>query len=453
MAFPNTGGYDQEFLDPPAKLKKFECLLCLLVTREPNLTSCCGQHFCQSCINRIITDRKPCPCCKELSFTTFLDKKRQRKILQLKVNCLMKLRGCSWTGELRELDSHTDTGAGDCRFVDMTCPNNCGKSPQRRHMKDHLSRWCLKRPFTCKYCTLRSTYEVVCKHHDQCTKFPLPCPNKCEVESVERGKMKEHLSECPHQLVDCEFAHAGCSEKIKRNNLKKHMKDNVQQHLLCVFTASQKQTKEFQKQMVEVRRERDQQLKEVRRERDQQLKGVRRERDQQLKEVRRERDKQLKEKDRMIELLQNRVTALEKYAGGLPLVEFTVSYYSQKENALQFEGPTFHTHPRGVKVQVGTNYHWSGCFYVELFQLPGEFDDEIEWPVKCTVTVHLLNQLGDHDHIHGSKTLTLNRQQEKTYIQPDPLGIQYSDIEDCSKVGIRYLKDDCLKVKVYVELK
>ncbi len=425
MASLNTGGYDQEFLDPPAKLKKFECPLCLLVTREPNLTSCCGQHFCQSCISRIITDRKPCPFCKELSFTTFLDKKWQRKILQLKVNCSMKLRGklrgCSWTGELRELDPHTDTGTGDCQFVDVTCPNKCGETRQRRFMGSHLSDTCLKRPFTCKYCNFNSTYEVVCKHYDQCTKFPLPCPNKCEVESVERGKMKEHLSECPHQLVDCELAHAGCSKKIQQNNLKKHMKDSVQQHLLYVFTASQSRMKELENRVEEVRREKDQQLKD---------------------------------KDRVIELLQDRVVALEKHTGTLHLVEFTVSNYSKKKWKGRFDGPSFYAHPRGVNFQVGTYHHPLEVLYVELHQLPGEFDDEIEWPVKCTVTVHLLNQLGDHDHIRGSKTLTLTSQQEKTYTdEPDPLGVRCSTIEDRSKIGIRYLKDDCLKVRVYVELK
>ncbi len=431
MASPNTGGYDQEFMDPPAKLKKFECPLCLLVTREPNLTSCCGQHFCQSCINRIITDRKPCPFCKELSFTTLLDKKQQRKILQLKVNCSMKLRGCSWTGELRELDPHTDTGNGNCQFVDVTCPNKCGETHQRCLMGSHISETCLKRPFTCKYCKFRSTYEVVCKHYDQCTKFPLPCPNKCEVESVERGKMTEHLSECPLQLVDCEFAHAGCSEKVQRNNLKQHMKDSVQQHLLCVFTASQSEIKELENRVEEVRREKNQQLEEVRRERD-------------------ERDKQVKDKDRAIELLKDRVAALEKHTGTLPL-EFTVSNYSKKMCKGRFEGPSFYAHSRGVNFLVGTD-HWDDTFYVELYQLPGEFDDEIEWPVKCTVTVHLLNQLGEHDHIRGSKTLTLTRPQKKTYTgaSADPLDVLYTTIEDCSKVGIRYLQDDCLKVRVYV---
>ncbi len=174
MASPNTGGYDQEFLDPPAKLKELECPLCLLVTREPNLTSCCGQHFCQSCINRIFTDRKPCPLCKDVNLSAFLDKKQRRKVLELKVRCSMKQRGCGWTGELGELASHTDTQNGNCQFVDMTCPNNCGGRHQRRHLKSHLSDTCPKRPFTCKYCGFNSTHEKVCnKHYPECAKWTI----------------------------------------------------------------------------------------------------------------------------------------------------------------------------------------------------------------------------------------------------------------------------------------
>ncbi len=136
-----------------------------------------------------------------------------------------------------------------------------------------------------------------------------------------------------------------------------------------------------------------------------------------------------------------------------------MSNYSQKKRSARgrFDGPGLYTHPRGAKVQVGTYCHKMvrlasmGLFDVELFQLPGEFDDEIKWPVKCTVTVHLLNQLGDHDHIRQRMILSLTRPQEKTYAGY-LLRVHYRTIEDRSKDRIRYLKDDCLKFRVHVEL-
>ncbi len=96
-------------------------------------------------------------------------------------------------------------------------------------------------------------------------------------------------------------------------------------------------------------------------------------------------DEQLKDKDRVIELLQDRVNELEKHTGTLRPLEFTVSNYGQKKNKNCFDGPSFYAHPRGVNIQVRSDHNYDGNFYVEFYQLPGEFDDEIEWPVKCTV--------------------------------------------------------------------
>jgi len=79
-----VGGYDCElFLSPvPEELK---CGLCKQVAREPNLTSCCGEHFCKLCIKRVINDKKPCPSCEEAEITIFTNKRDHKKILALKV--------------------------------------------------------------------------------------------------------------------------------------------------------------------------------------------------------------------------------------------------------------------------------------------------------------------------------------------------------------------------------
>ncbi len=125
-------------------------------------------------------------------------------------------------------------------------------------------------------------------------------------------------------------------------------------------------------------------------------------------------------KDRQIDVLEKRVATLERHATLLVLspVEFTVSNYSHnKGNAgwtgSAVDGPLLYTHPRGAKVQVCT-WFYSSTVYVQLYRLPGEFDYEIKWPVKCTVTVHLLNQLRDQDHISGSRTYTFTRPTTRT---------------------------------------
>ena len=178
MAGSNAGGYECEFVD---SVKDFECPLCLHVTRDPTLTSCCGQHFCQVCINRILAEQRPCPFCKNTKFTVFLDKKQNRKVLELKVHCTMKEQGCSWTGELGGLSPHLD----DCQYVTVACTKGCGVSFQRHCLPAHIAVSCLKRDFTCEYCDFKSTYEEVCNNHwPKCAKYPIPCPNKCDIHTV-----------------------------------------------------------------------------------------------------------------------------------------------------------------------------------------------------------------------------------------------------------------------------
>jgi len=225
MAGSKAGGYECEFVDP---VKDFECPLCLHVTRDPNLTSCCGQHFCQVCINRTQTNHQPCPFCKETNITVMLGKKQNRKVLELKVYCTMKEQGCSWIGELGDLSRHLE----DCQYVTVTCTKGCGESFQRCRLAAHIAESCPKRDFTCEYCGFKSTYEEVCNNHwAECAKYPLPCPNKCDIDTVQRGSLEQHLNECPLQQVECEFCHAGCEEKIQRKDLTEHMEKNLQKHL------------------------------------------------------------------------------------------------------------------------------------------------------------------------------------------------------------------------------
>ena len=44
------GGYDSEFVDDVPD--RFMCQICTRVLHDPHLAVCCGQHFCESCLNR-----------------------------------------------------------------------------------------------------------------------------------------------------------------------------------------------------------------------------------------------------------------------------------------------------------------------------------------------------------------------------------------------------------------
>ena len=447
MASSNGGGYEHEFLEPSAKLKKYECPLCLHATREPYLTDCCGQHFCQACINRIVTDRKPCPLCKTSSFHMMIDKKQKRRVLELKVKCTMKERGCDWSGELGKLDTHVDTRNGSCQFVDVNCPNNCGESHQRRHLANHLSNLCPKRPFTCKFCQFKAAYEQVCNdHYPKCVKYPVSCPNKCDIRTVERSNVEQHVSECPFQVVECGFAIAGCSEKITRTDLPKHMELSVQKHLVLVSSYCVKEMTSVRGKLDQ----KDKQLTELQGE----LAETKKDTATKLAELQRkvaETHMKLAEKDKQVEVLQGRVRTLEGITGLLP-TEFTLANYSQYEDTCKrVEGPVLCTAP---KIQIKFYFsRWRSEVEVELWQLPGESAHRVNWPVKCTVTATLLNQSSDQHHISRSRHYELNRPTQGRYIDPDVLIVLYSTIKDRSKPDRTYLKDDNLKFRFILQFK
>ena len=341
-----AGGFECSFI---GDVEDFECPLCLHVTRDPYLTSCCGQHFCQSCISRIITDRKPCPFCKESRFTVLLDKKQKRRVLDLKVKCIECDRGCSWTGPLGDLDNH---GSKDCGYKYVWCPNGCGKKLQRRVVKDHLEKSCPKRNFTCKYCGHQDTYKLIIrKHMSECPKYPVFCPNNCTPNTFERASLKEHIEQdCPLQQVDCEYKSFGCTTLILRKDLSRHMEDNIQQHMLLV-TKELKKTKE-----------------------------------------------KLSEAEGTIATLTEKVTLLENNMLTVPFT-FYVHRLSQLEHLSEIIGQyTFTTHMNGYKLYLKCSTSNNNCMVFYIGKIATENDNNLQWPLRCTVILTILDQNNDQVH-------------------------------------------------------
>ena len=111
-------------------------------------------------------------------------------------------------------------------------------------MVDQYAAACPKRPWQCQYCEFASTNDLQKEHVEQCTKYPIPCPNKCEVGTVPRCDVEKHRTECALEPVACEFTDIGCSVKVARRDLKIHMEESQQQHLLSATLLNLKLTKE-----------------------------------------------------------------------------------------------------------------------------------------------------------------------------------------------------------------
>ena len=305
----------------------------------------------------------------------------------------------------------------------------------------HIAELCPKRDFTCQYCGFKSTYEEVCnKHWPKCAKYPLPCPNKCDIAEVQRGSLDQHLNECPLQQVECEFCHAGCEETIQRKDLTEHMEKNLQKHLsLLSFFATEK-IKSLSSEAAEKNAE-IKCLTTDAAEMSAEIKRLTAEKNAEIKRL----TTDAAEKEKQISHLQSRVQNLENVIL-LPQVEFTLHRYSQYENKSIWweDGPTFYTSRMGHKVKI--KLFFGSNLYAMLKNVAGEFDDHLQWPLQCTLSLQLLDQLGKH-HLERRAKLQIARRGSS-----DMFSIQYlyDDIKK-PRNGAQYLKEDSLHFRVDVK--
>ena len=89
----------------------------------------------------------------------------------------------------------------------------------------------------CRHCQYRGEFcYVVYQHLEECPRFPLPCPNRCNSGiTILRKNLTAHEKACPLAKVKCRFYELGCKNFIARKDLKKHNRSNTQYHLNLVM--------------------------------------------------------------------------------------------------------------------------------------------------------------------------------------------------------------------------
>ena len=209
---------DFDFVEQPSQ--DFFCPVSLELLLEPQLTSCCGHHLSLEVATRLQRERKACPMCNGEGWSFVLDKYYRRRVHEMHVRCRYKENGCEWVGEVNELKGHVDS--------------------------------CVKGLWECKYCAFRCMFgEGEGKHLATCPKFPEPCPNGCEVGSVERCNMEQHFSVCPLEPVACEMKEFGCSVVVPRKELPTHMRESELQHLTIMTISNLSLTRHLQQESKE----------------------------------------------------------------------------------------------------------------------------------------------------------------------------------------------------------
>ena len=228
-----------QFVEAP--LKHFTCPICLEVLTHPFLTECCGNHFCDKCISSVKQRRNECPLCKARPVYGIVDKHFKRELNEAKVYCSLRSQGCDWTGGLENLNNHLSLGQkyGQCKHVEVICPNKkCGHKLPRHKMKRHMNNVCRYRPFTCQWCGHNGVYgEVVTFHYQNCSLYPVTCPNECSTGTMKRNQLKGHHNVCPNAIVFCPFHGVGCRVTTKRCKQKDHVESHAAHHQVLITNA------------------------------------------------------------------------------------------------------------------------------------------------------------------------------------------------------------------------
>ena len=480
IATPNDiAGYDYEFVNTPPD--RVICKICYLPSRDPYLSECCGHVFCKSCLDNVkkasaITNA--CPVCRDEEFTTFRNKAIDREVRWLHIYCTNKEKGCKWQGELNDINNHLGNSDG-CQFEGVKCSNECGKMIERQYLTSHVETECPRRKVNCQYCHDTGEHQFIeGQHKEECPKFPLPCPNKCEVGSVPREDMEAHRKECPLEMIQCEYHSVGCEVMIARRDQEKHDDEKMKEHLMKIKLEMTNNQIELNNTKLDLTTTKCK-LTDT--------EATLANTESKLTDTNNQLHSAL-QRISALEVLLYQATVFKPTSGAvvlqssaqwsLKLAAMTVvsksgdqecpvifkmsQYHNSKDNNVAWYSNSFYTHNKGYKMRLrvdaaghkdGKGTHLS----VYLYLMKGPHDDELTWPLRGKFEMKLLNQISDSEHHSMTVAYDDNTKVKHTSRiikgDRDPSGWgkpQFISNEDLHKITPThlYLKDDCLFFQV-----
>ncbi len=406
----NTGGYDYEFVDPVPD--ECTCPICILVQRDAHQVTCCGKIYCKSCLEELKkkANKFECPQCRSSldgRYKFFPDKNTISKIKHIRIRCTNKERGCQWVGHLKDLDT---VHLPKCPNEIIECTNEkkenffsrkieilpkttkkkavggvCHAKMQRCDMRVHMTEQCQWRRVKCPHCNEIGYHnEITGQHLEECHYLELPCGNNGCPTKIKRRLMTQHHDECPKQIIACQYSFAGCEKRFTRESTQDHNKVFIQYHLDTAMIHLNK-TKTL-------------------------LTGTR---------------TRLAATERQLNATETRLTATETR------LEEALSYIQPSRESStvikvpyvpygEFISPGFYVNKGGYQFGLKVTERFANGANIAISVMSGKCDDVLEWPFTATVTIHLLNQNENKNHL-----LVVNKDQaviKKKVIPPAVYG-------------------------------
>ena len=456
----NYGEYDYDFVDtevdtPPDRLV---CKTCHLSSRDPYLSVCCGHVFCKSCMDNVKKAANACPVCRNEEFVTFPQKEANREVKSLHIYCTNKKKGCEWQDEQNGVNTHLGNSDG-CQLEEVKCPNECGKMIQRQYLSSRVETECPHRKVNCQYCHDTGEHQFIeGQHKEECPKFPVPCPNKCEVGNVPREDMKAHRKECPLEMIQCEYYSVGCEVRMARIDQEKHENEKMKEHLMKTkhkLTDTYSKLANTESKLTDTNNQLAIALQRIN-----------------TLEVLSylATDKEITRPTSCAVVFESSVGWFDKLIAmsmmsksgdqWCPVVLKMSEFKDKKKNKTEWCSDPFYTHG-GYKMCLSVDAAGFGDgkgTYLSAFLhlMKGPHDDKLTWPLRGEFKIKLLNQISDSEH-HSKILIYDDRVSDRTadrvieYERANAKGYsQFISIENLRKTTLtrQLLKDDCLFFQV-----
>ncbi|KAG8438298.1 hypothetical protein GDO86_008831 [Hymenochirus boettgeri] len=408
-------GYDVEF-DPPLE-SKYECPICLMALREAVQTPC-GHRFCKACILKSIRDAgHKCPVDNEILLENqlFPDNFAKREILSLRVKC--PSTGCTDTMELRQLEHHLTL----CEFASTEC-SQCLDSFPKNILAKHMADECPRRQVFCENCGQSLAYRDKMIHDQECPLVYVTC-EYCQTNLIREQILTHYNMDCIMAPVPCTYSQFGCTEKMLRNDLARHLQEFTQAHMrmmaqtLRSFSLTPTSHHDFSQETQNLR------------ETIEQLEGRLVRQDHQIRELMAKMETQCSyvlELKQTVRTLEDRLAEVEaqQYNGVFiwKIKNFSVLLKNQEEERpVVIHSPGFYTGKPGYKLCLRLHLQLPSvqrcANYISLFvhTMQGEYDGLLPWPLQGTIRLSILDQT------EGSNT---QDQEEVMDTKPDLLAFQ-----------------------------
>ena len=215
-------------------VQSIQCPICLDVCIDAVIENACGHTFCEKCIDQLFKNSRngiiKCPHTRQPIKKEQVGPNRALRdlISQIRVECVLKNKKCTWQGPYNQLEKHLRT---ECRKIKVKCPNaGCNLVQKRRLAEYHLKK-CDYQSVHCEMCKGKFLKNTLEDHRSHCPCSIILCPYGCLQKVKLQDSQKHYNEQCVNKTLNCEFQEHGCKIKIQRLNYQEHLKEYSNQHL------------------------------------------------------------------------------------------------------------------------------------------------------------------------------------------------------------------------------